>query len=58
MRLQGIYKACNYGVIDLNKGDDIITCLLCVLWCKRTERGGGQREKIMTLHINLEFSRQ
>lgn len=36
MRPRDIYKACNYGVIDLNKGEDIITCLLC-------EGGGGQR---------------
>lgn len=36
MRPRDIYKACNYGAIDLNKGEDIITCLLC-------EGGGGQR---------------
>lgn len=41
MRLRGIYKACNYGVIDLNKGEDIITCLLL---CYVVQEEGKGRE--------------
>lgn len=63
MRPRDIYKACNYGVIDLNKGEDIITCLLC----ERSEGGGGQRicsimssfrQKIRSIRYNyVEFAR-
>lgn len=48
MRPRDIYKAYNYGVIDLNKEEDIITCRLGYYyapWLNLSEEGESKKTR-------------